>query len=173
MNLRVSLVAALLCSALAAATATASTGAIPDQDAIEREALRLEIRQQLAPIRSQAELEDYLRDTPASASPFEALSPLARGRFLRSLKFNASGIAGYRYDDLEAELSPSQIHRILALFGSQDDLRLMPNARPRTALDRMLLQELSEMPDADYPAYECASPGNCKKKSKHICKSSC
>lgn len=72
-------------------------------------------------IRSRNDLDAYLRTTAGAGSPINRLSPRARARFLSSLTFNQKGLTGFRYDDLRAELMPSQISHILRLFGLQAD----------------------------------------------------
>ncbi len=65
-----------------------------------------------AMISSAGDLNKYLQSATRSASPLGALSPNGRGRFLASLSFNQRGLTGFRYDDLQAELTPTQIYQI-------------------------------------------------------------
>lgn len=64
----------------------------------------------LAPVKSQFELGAYLQS--AKASPLDWLSPAAKRRFLASLTFNETGLTGFDYSDLRAELTVTQIHRV-------------------------------------------------------------
>lgn len=100
-----------------------------------QEMLNEDIALSLAPIRSQAELQSYLRTTPKSTSPLERLSPAAKKRFLASLSFNENGITGFSYDDLESELTASQIYQVLSLFGAQHITSQLGGARVEAAID--------------------------------------
>ncbi len=114
-------------------------------------------------IRTQATLNEYLQTTPRGASPLDALSPAGRARFLSSLTFSPKGVSTFRYDDLQAELSPHQVFEILALFGLQRDAPLItPNACPRDGIG-----------NADHCNYECAARGTCAPASKLICTGNC
>ena len=67
------------------------------------------------PIESRAALEAYLAAHPQS--PFDALSPGARERFLYALRFNERGLVGMDPNELADELDDAQIHAVLELFG--------------------------------------------------------
>lgn len=71
----------------------------------------------LAPIRSRADLDEYLKTHPVS--PFDAFSSRALERFLDSLTFNQLGLTGYRTAEIESDLTPRQAYAILSLFGVQ------------------------------------------------------
>lgn len=73
-----------------------------------------------ATIRSEAQLDAYLRRHAASRepTPFDALSAGARARFLSSLEWGSRGLGGFDPADLAEELDDAQIHAVLALFGS-------------------------------------------------------
>jgi hypothetical protein len=68
-----------------------------------------------APITSRAALDSYMKMTPETNNPLMLLSAEARTRFIDSLTFNETGVTGFRTDDLERELTPSKIYKILAL----------------------------------------------------------
>lgn len=102
------------------------------------QSLRSDMALFMAPIRSQRDLRRHLRDAREADSPIDFLSPRAKRLFLASLVFGDSGLAGYRYEELERELTVSQAYEVLALFGAQDDVRLFPNLRVRTKLDAEL-----------------------------------
>jgi hypothetical protein len=91
-------------------------------------------------IRSQAALRRYLSTTSNHSSPLNALSDGARRRFLSTLRFNARGITGFSYDDLQRELTVSQAYNILALFGAQQDIAIIPDLRIVTNDDRQKLR---------------------------------
>ena len=71
----------------------------------------------LAPIRSRADLDQYLKAHPES--PFDAFSRRAFERFVDSLTFNDIGLTGYRTAEIESDLTPRQAYAILSLFGVQ------------------------------------------------------
>lgn len=73
--------------------------------------------QSLVPIRSPAALQRYLRETPPGKSPLELLPRGAKKRFLGSLHFGRRGLGSFAYGDLQADLTDSQIHQVLGLFG--------------------------------------------------------
>lgn len=67
------------------------------------------------------------------------LSAEARTRFIDSLTFNETGVTGFRTDDLERELTPSKIYKILALVGAEKSVRLLKGARITTSEDEKLM----------------------------------
>ena len=129
-----------------------------------------------ATIRSQDGLQRYLVATATSDSPLGALSSGARARFLSSLTFNQRGVTGFHYGDLQAELTASQIVPLLALFGVEKDVAIIPNVRVESASDRRTIKSF-ELIDAseetDYKGYYCPSPGTCTVKNDSICTSNC
>lgn len=92
----------------------------------------------MAKIKSSADLARHLRMVPLKSSPLGQLSDAGRKSFLSSLTFNASGLTGYRYADLEAELTPTQIFNVLALFGTQHNTPLFKNAKIKTRQDQLV-----------------------------------
>ena len=68
------------------------------------------------PIRAQAELQRYLRETPIRNTPLAPLPPTSRKRFLEQLQFRAHGV-DINYGEPAAELTHPQIVRLYALFG--------------------------------------------------------
>ncbi|MDM5182315.1 hypothetical protein PO883_34710, partial [Massilia sp. DJPM01] len=93
----------------------------------------------MATITSSAQLTRYMKMTPPQENLLSALSEAARKRFLESLTFNEKGITGYRYAELESELTPTQIAKILSLFGSQANTTLFKKAVVKTEKDQRLL----------------------------------
>jgi hypothetical protein len=89
------------------------------------------------PLRSEAALAAYLKANAGKPTPLDALSPLARKRFLESLRFGAAGADPYAYErhDLARELTASQIRSLLGLFGIEPDefLLSLARTRPKTA----------------------------------------
>jgi len=82
-----------------------------------------------ATIRNQAQLDAYLHAHAESGepTPFDALSPGARERFLSSLAWGSTGLGGFDGADLAEELDDEQIHALLLLFGGD-----MPGYAPRS-----------------------------------------
>jgi len=72
-------------------------------------------------------------------SPLDLLSPAAKERFIESVVFRKGGLGGFYYGDLEAELTPTQIHKILSMFGAQHAVGQFNNARIETQADVLLL----------------------------------
>ncbi|RUL70969.1 hypothetical protein [Dyella choica] len=98
-----------------------------------------EIAARLAPIKSIKDLNAYIARTPAADSPLDYLSPEAKNRFISSLQFNGKGITSFSYADLEAELTPSQIYKLLSLFGMQRTVPFMKGARVVDDTDKMIM----------------------------------
>lgn len=144
-----------------------------------------EIAASLAPIKSAEDLKGYMAKTSAAESPLNYLSPPARNRFLSSLRFNEKGITSFSYVDLEAELTPSQIYKLLSLFGIQRTAPLMKSARVVNDADRMIIglpdvrrcdasHESSQSPSGcDHEGYRCEGRGTCMQTMSAICTSNC
>lgn len=144
---------------------------------IDQELQRQELDVLLAPIKSSIDMDKYLREMPKTASPIERLSPSAKTRFLDSLTFNASGITGYRYDGLVAELSASEIYKVLSLFGAQHTTSLLRGVRVSSRADKLLMSPgrnaTPSLYAADHEGYRCESKSNCYRSPSYICMSGC
>lgn len=128
----------------------------------------------LAPVKSPLDLAVYLH--ASHATPLDALSPAARSRFLNSLSFNENGLTGFDYTDLRAELTATQIYRILAIFGAQRLTPRVVGARAETDVDHLLMTLPASTTDpamSDYMEYRCVSPHTCAESPRHICMSGC
>jgi hypothetical protein len=128
----------------------------------------------LAPVKSQFELGAYLQS--AKASPLDWLSPAAKRRFLASLTFNETGLTGFDYSDLRAELTFTQIHRVLAIFGAQRVAPLIKGARAETDIDRILMASPGNSTDPsmdDHEGYRCEGAHTCGSAPSRICMSGC
>jgi hypothetical protein len=121
----------------------------------------------LAPIRSQAELNDFVVSNPQSA--LNSLTPTARERFFNSLTFNSIGLTGFGTTELEA-LQPREAYAILSLFGAQSSVGQLH-------FDRVDNSDETAMglirPDTDYPGYRCAPPATCIMATASICLGTC
>ena len=92
-----------------------------------------------APIRSQDELQRYLRETPVQATPLAALPPASRKRFLEQLRFRPHGV-DINYGEPAAELTHPQIVQLYALFGQSPpsaDMGLTPAQRQQRESERL------------------------------------
>lgn len=172
--------------------ATAASAEQGGQRAVSSDVQAVLLRQQAindarAPIKSAADLQRYLSAEP-SASPFRALSPDAKDRFIASLRFSDQGLSTYSATDLKAQLSASQAYEILSLFGVQEGITLLHGARIDTDADAILMADVRPklicIPDEqfgcapgtggdhggghggggseDHPHYFCESPHNCR-----------
>ncbi|MDQ1922032.1 hypothetical protein [Massilia pseudoviolaceinigra] len=88
---------------------------------------------QVAPIKSQADLIQYMKMVPPQSNALYLLSPTARERFVSSLTFNQHGLSGFSYADLQRELSPAKIARVLRLFGSESSVSTIQTQGGTTA----------------------------------------
>lgn len=147
-----------------------------DRDVLKAE-LERELAFLLAPIKTKEDLDRYvaeLRQNPDAKSPLNLLSPAALDRFLNSLVFTESGLGGYYYGDLQAQLSASQIYRVLSLFGAQHTTSLIRGARIESRADQLIMgQDESNLLPADHDNYECVSRGTCGPRTNYICTSNC
>jgi hypothetical protein len=107
----------------------------------------------------------------AADSPLMAMSVAGRERFLKSLRFNEKGITSYQYADLQSELSPTQIYRLLKLFGSERDASFFTDAQIRND-DDVIIMSLPRSP-IDYQNYECSKRATCTWSNFSICTGNC
>jgi hypothetical protein len=103
----------------------------------------------MAPVKSERSLQSYMAKTRSEKNPLDALDEDARQEFLDSLTFNETGLTSYNYQILVENLTPKQAKGVLALFGSQDDLRYFSAARsaPAPGAENSMYCEL--VPEAD------------------------
>ncbi|MCJ8269675.1 MAG: hypothetical protein MJK04_09765, partial [Psychrosphaera sp.] len=78
------------------------------------EELRQQIAWERAPIKTREAL-DVLLD---GESPLDMLSESGKELFVQSIIFREKGLGGFNFGALVEELTPTQIHRILTLFGA-------------------------------------------------------
>ena len=100
-----------------------------------------------ATIRSQAQLDEYLRRHAAAgqSTPLDAFSAGARERFLSDLVWGSNGLGGFNRGDLAEELDDDQIHDVLGLFGS-DVAAYAPRSRAAgIGIDRTGLVAISDL----------------------------
>lgn len=144
-----------------------------------------------APIRSERSMQRHLNGG-LEESPLRYLSKPALGRFISSLQFNENGLTTYRYADLEAELTPSQIYQVLALFGQQHNTPMLRGAKIRTELDTEIMRgpipgiqaaiggdqcdiysPIQSPTCGDKQNYRCIERGTCAENSMTICTKNC
>jgi hypothetical protein len=142
----------------------------------------------LAPIKSKADLFEIAQQK----SVLDLLSDSAKERFISSIVFGDNGVTSFQYSDLEVELSPTQIYKILSLFGVQHTVHMMENSRIQTTTDMLLLKkpvsekiELLELNTnnysttqsshgiADHKGYACTGRATCSERQGSICMSGC
>jgi len=139
---------------------------------------------------------DLLNEVAKKKSALDLLSPLAKERFINSIVFRENGLGGFYYGDLEAELTPTQIHRILSMFGAQHTVSKYTNARIETEEDVLLLSSPNYSLESislknktnqahtmgyarppglfdDHKNYSCSEPSTCRDEQGAICMSSC
>jgi hypothetical protein len=173
------LAACLLTSSVYAAGST--TAGSKDADTVSMNSVMAYLRQQettreaielaMAPIKSRADLQQYLAEKHIKPSPLDTLSPAAKQRFISSLKFNEHGITTFDYRDLEAGLTSTQIYRVLALFGVQHDSSLLRHAKIQTPTDRNVMSFGPIF--QDHQDYECSKRATCSESIGDICTSNC
>lgn len=170
-RMRVSLLALVLAySAAAAAAAAAQTG-----DGV-RESVREQVlvAQMNAQISSAARLDSYLAVIPVD-SPLALLSVHGLEQFLTSLSFNENGLVGYSTEAIASELSYSQAHRLLSLFGAERTLRLMPGLRVENEVDRDIHRSYVQSGELveDHMGYRCVARATCRESTEFVCMSGC
>jgi hypothetical protein len=75
---------------------------------------------ELALIRTRDELDAHLLKLEAGLdSPMGKLSEEARRRLVYSISWTSRGVAGFRHDDLAAQLEPEDFYQVVSLFGKQ------------------------------------------------------
>lgn len=151
------------------------------QELLSRNKLERERDYAAAPIKSQADLIWYVGRMPAN-SPLKQLSGQGRARFLNSLMFGDHGLASFSYADLRAELTASQIYRVLSLFGVQRSTSLIKGALVITPEDKAVMAVPDNVPGLksaspsllpDHESYRCLSRGTCESAYTYICTSNC
>jgi hypothetical protein len=163
---------AVLCTASLTAIAQSQQVAIASSKATS-------FASQMAPIKSQIALANYMAMTPGSGNPLMKLSPATRQQFIDSLSFNENGVTGYRYDGLERELNATQIRKLLSLLGIQESGALLKKVKEdssystATCYDPVYDNFCNGVPSKDYQNMRCANRGSCKPEESWVCTSNC
>lgn len=153
-------------------TAHSGSGLRSDVDIQTIGARERELDFQLAPIKSAADLYNYLNaNRQTKLSPLHILSPGAQQRFVQSLVFTEEGLASFDYRDIRSELTATQAYELLSLFGVQRSTKVIPNLRVFSASDAAVrLSESYPSISAGLTDYECRPiPGVCIRKLGSLC----
>jgi hypothetical protein len=140
----------------------------------------------VAPIKSASDLKNFLIMTPKKQSPLKYLSPQAHRRFVESLTFNENGLTGFNFMVLKENLSPSQIDKILSLFGAQHltpviSAKVENNSGPAAIQSQHLNPSQKNNFSSggwpklydDHKGYYCSGRATCNESSTQICMSGC
>jgi len=133
--------------------------------------------QKFAPIHTQEQLDiELMRDS--AHSPLNALSPTARDRFIRSLRFNEAGLTTFNVDPILEELNASDARTLLSLFGVERVLPHLVGLRVESDADERVMEALVRpIPGSpvleDHPGYSCVGRANCMESRSFICMSGC
>jgi len=160
-------------------------------DSLKQISYQKKVNWSVAKIKSQ---EDLILYSQNNDSVLDLLSPESKRLFVDSIIFRDNGVAGYRFDILESELTPTQIYQVLSLIGQQHNVHVFKKARIESEEDIILLSK-PEMSSAikegisnkagfienmggmgnsiDHNGYKCQSKGTCKISSVYICTSNC
>lgn len=132
---------------------------------------------QLAPIKSESQLQNYLRSSPKDISAFSEMQPLELSRFVSSLTFNEKGLTGFDPTPLRS-LTPAQVYRVLALFGMQPGTSKI-GAVPSSEVDKALNVAPLGIGDGQFPVidflegYRCEGQHTCRESQRAACTSNC
>lgn len=142
-----------------------------NDQSVDNDIVEVNLAWELAPVKSFNDLINIA----AKESPLDALSPAAKQRFIDSVVFTEKGVAGFYYKDLELELSPSEIHKILSLIGQQHMTPAFKKARVKTKADYSILYNKDpKTPDGDFLLdYYCYQRGSCEKSTSKACTKNC
>lgn len=130
----------------------------------ERELLERDLANELALIKSQADLARYIASSKGAATPLSALSPGGKQRFLQSLRFSDKGLASFDYRDIQSELTATQAYRLLALFGVERSTSTIRGLKLQTRADELIMLQNSpamSLRMTDYPDKWCESRATC------------
>ncbi len=138
-----------------------------------------------AVIKSANHLERYLSAFGEDNTPFAALSTASRNELYKSLTFSDLGLSGFNYKLLEAELTPTQIHSLLSLFGLQHLTKVHKFARIVSTDDAALMginqsksgwyDDVDSVNNGGHKGYACNQyqRATCYESPKNICTDRC
>lgn len=147
--------------------------------ACEEKSLRQDLDWLTAPIAKQSDLKSFLKSGGRLGELLSRLQPTSKKRFIDSLRFGDAGLASFYFQDIEEELSVSEIYQLLSLFGLQSGVSKFSNAPVRNSLDREIRDyfspsgEKAVCEDGMYRNMECARRGTCGYYLYYYCTSNC
>jgi hypothetical protein len=164
----------LACSAFLVALLSVDAKA-SEQDAAtllaDQVATQRELARSTASVKNAMELRTYLNEHQGPSSPFHGLSRGALMRFTRSLTFTSRGLAGFDYADIRRELTASQVHALLRVFGVEDTAARIPGLKVRTSTDALVVRPMAA--HSGYPEMFCSTRGTCAPAKSMVCTSNC
>lgn len=128
---------------------------------------RLALDRSIAPIQSTESLDQYLRTATKDGSPLYLLSESARSTFIDSLQFGDNGVASFRYQEIQDELTPTEAYKLLSLIGFQSMVSKLSHSRIQTATDYQLLA--NPQPLDGIREGQCTGPATCKQLMGWFC----
>jgi hypothetical protein len=175
MRVRLGLVLACLGLAVSVAGAGGPAATVDPADALARRSRANEtVETLMADINSAEKLDAYVAHA-FHEKPLAYLSEPARRRFLASLTFNHTGLTGFRYDDLESELTFTQAYELLRLVGAQDKARVLDLAVASTKDAQLfnVVYKSGYQLQEDHKGYRCIGQYTCLDAMYYICMSGC
>jgi len=128
-----------------------------DLDVVQLDTIK-KLAWEFAPVKTSDAL---VQNTQMKDSPLNLLSDDAKNRFIKSVTFSENGVTGFRFSDLEEELTPSQIYRVLSLIGVQHITANFDKARVETPTDLLILNGLKTIKHRQQESGEMGS-SSCK-----------
>ncbi|HEL5055804.1 hypothetical protein [Stenotrophomonas maltophilia] len=136
-----------------------------------------QVAMQLATIKSELQLQNYLMTSPKEISAFSEMQPTELRRFVSSLTFNEKGLTGFDPTPLRT-LTPTQVYRILALFGMQSGTSKI-GAVPSSKVDEAINVAPLGIGGGQFPVidflegYRCEGQHTCRESPRAACTSNC
>jgi len=141
-------------------------------DLIEQDqALRTRIDMNLAAVKSHSDLNALLQSKDGRVAVLQRLTPRDRKAFLSSLKFNERGLTEFDIAVLRS-LSPSDVYKVLGLFGLQGGSGKISESLGETDTDT-LIDTLPKMQAGFLLDFRCADRGTCSFETSKACTSNC
>jgi hypothetical protein len=166
---------------LVISTAAAHADSMSNEDlkiVLADHAQQIRVALEMAPIKSNRQLHQYINTTPSEISAFNGISQQQQTTFIRSLKFNENGLTEFDPTPLKG-MTPTQVYKILALFGMQSGTSSI-NAIAQNDLDRSVNESLlaggSEAGiylKAFLEGYRCEGRATCGESQRSACTSNC
>lgn len=169
----------------------------PETEQLEY-SLYSEINKKISYVAAPIKTAEDLYRVSSERSVLDLLSLDAKQRFIDSVVFSDGKIGGFRIVDLESELTPTDIYKVLSLIGYQHKTHRFTNARVVTELDALLLSvtpptnndykikalkptsSFESSPEVGTMAapgflegYKCESKGTCTIDTSSACTSNC